>query len=434
MNRAWLTLIWQILALLVLLVAPVLVLYGRESALLATIGGLVLLLCWHFYQLSRLLRWLEGPLDSPLPAGGGVWEIAFAGLHRRARIRSGQQQSLADALERFTRAAQALPDGIIVFDRHRRIDWMNTRAEAHFSLSGAADRGQALTNLIRHPEFIAYLDAGKYDEPLVFRGARSGRMTLLLQVIPYGGEQTLLLSRDISHLERLERMRSDFIANVSHELKSPLTVVAGFAEMLAEDHAGYSEAELSRYLQLINEQSLRMRRLIEDLLTLSALETGGDTPVEERVEVEPLLQTILGEAQALSAGRHQFSLQIDAPATLRGCASELRSAFGNLASNAVRYTPEGGRIDLSWQREADGGARFSVADTGIGVAPQHLPRLTERFYRVDRSRSRETGGTGLGLAIVKHVLTRHHAALEIDSEPGHGSRFSARFPVNQLMQ
>ncbi|WP_153117836.1 phosphate regulon sensor histidine kinase PhoR [Rhodocyclus tenuis] len=433
MNRAWLTLLRQLLTLLVLGVAPVFVFYGREPALLATIAGLVLLLCWHLYQLSRLLRWLAGPLDSPLPEGGGVWEIAFAGLHRRARIRSGQQQSLADALERFTRAAQALPDGIIVFDRHRRIDWMNTRAEAHFSLSGAADRGQALTNLIRHPEFIAYLDAGKYDEPLVFRGARSGRMTLLLQVIPYGGEQTLLLSRDISHLERLERMRSDFIANVSHELKSPLTVVAGFAEMLAEDHAGYSQEELSRYLQLINEQSLRMRRLIEDLLTLSALETGGDTPVEERVEVEPLLQTILGEAQALSAGRHQFSLLLDEPATLRGCASELRSAFGNLASNAVRYTPEGGRIDLHWQREADGGGRFTVADTGIGVAPQHLPRLTERFYRVDRSRSRETGGTGLGLAIVKHVLTRHHATLEIDSEPGHGSRFSARFPAGQLL-
>lgn len=432
MSRAWLTLLWQVLALLLVGVAPVLVLYGREAAMVATIAGLALLLCWHLHQLGRLLRWLGGPLDSPLPTGGGVWDIAFAGLHRRARIRSGQQQSLADALDRFTRAAQALPDGIIVFDLHRRIDWMNTRAEEHFSLSAAADRGQALTNLIRHPEFIAYLDAGKYDEPLVFRGARRGRTTLLLQVIPYGGEQTLLLSRDISHLERLERMRSDFIANVSHELKSPLTVVAGFAEMLAEDHAGYSEEELSRYLQLINEQSLRMRRLIEDLLTLSALETGGDTPTEERVDVAPLLQTILAEAQALSAGRHQLSLQIDAPATLRGCASELRSAFGNLASNAVRYTPEGGHIDLIWQGEADGGARFTVADTGIGVAAQHLPRLTERFYRVDRSRSRETGGTGLGLAIVKHVLTRHQATLEVDSEPGRGSRFSARFPAARL--
>lgn len=431
MRQAWSTLAWQFAAALLLAFVPALLLGGREAALLAVAAALLLLLAWHMYQLGRLLRWLAGPLDAALPGGGGVWEIAFAALHRRVRIRLGQQRTLADALDRFTRAAQALPDGIIVFDRHRRIDWLNGCAEAHFSLS-AADRGQALTNLIRSPDFIAYLDRGVYDEPLLLPGGRAGGQTLLLQVIPYG-DQTLLLSRDVTHLERLERMRSDFIANVSHELKTPLTVVSGFAEMLADDPAAYSAEELSRYLQLINEQSVRMRRLIEDLLTLSALETGAEPPPDERVELPPLLESILAETQALSAGRHIFSLQIEAPAVLRGCASELRSAFSNLASNAVRYTPDGGSIDLCWRRVAGGGAEFVVADTGIGVAAQYLPRLTERFYRVDRSRSRETGGTGLGLAIVKHVLTRHHATLEIDSEPGRGSRFAARFPAERLL-
>jgi two-component system phosphate regulon sensor histidine kinase PhoR len=430
-KQAWSTLAWQLAAVVFLTFVPALIIGGREAALLAAVGALLLLLGWHLYQLGRLIRWLGGPLDGPLPRGGGVWEIAFASLHRRVRIRLGQQQTLADALDRFTRAAQALPDGIIVFDRHRRIDWLNACAEAHFSLS-AADRGQTLTNLIRTPDFIAYLNRAEYDEPLLLPSSRGDGQTLLLQVIPYG-DQTLLLSRDVTHLERLERMRSDFIANVSHELKTPLTVVSGFAEMLADDPGAYTADELRRYLQLINEQSVRMRRLIEDLLTLSALETGGEPPPEERVELSPLLASILAETQALSAGRHRFTLTIEAPPALRGCASELRSAFSNLASNAVRYTPEGGSIDLYWRRCAKGGAEFVVADTGIGVAAQYLPRLTERFYRVDRSRSRETGGTGLGLAIVKHVLTRHQATLEIDSEPGRGSRFAARFPAERLL-
>jgi two-component system phosphate regulon sensor histidine kinase PhoR len=348
------------------------------------------------------------------------------------RIRSGQQQDLSDTLKRFTRAAQALPDGIIVFNRHRHIDWINANAESHFQLSAAVDLGQTLTNLIRHPDFVSYLDAERYDEPLIYRSGRVEGQTLLLQVIPYGEDQTLLLSRDISHLERLETMRRDFIANVSHELKTPLTVVSGFAEMLAESEQTYDEAEVKHYLALICEQAVRMQGLIEDLLTLSALETGGTVHSDERVDLEPIFRSLLVEAEALSAGRHQFTLTIDAPAMLKGCANELRSAFGNLSSNAVRYTPAGGRIDLIW-RVHNGQGEFVVADSGIGIAPQHIPRLTERFYRIDRSRSRDTGGTGLGLAIVKHVLTRHQAVLDIESEPGKGSRFIARFPASRVV-
>ncbi|MBP6655721.1 MAG: phosphate regulon sensor histidine kinase PhoR [Propionivibrio sp.] len=432
MSTVWERTLWWSLALVCLVFAPAAIAFGLDWGLWALIAGLVVMLVWHLNHLRQLLDWLEGPLNAPLPRGRGAWEIAFAGLHRRVRVRLGQQKALSETLDRFMRAFQALPDGVIAFDRHRHIDWINERAETHFALSAAVDRGQALTNLIRHPDFVTYLDSGKYEEPLIYRGGRVEGVTLLLQIIPYGEDQNLLVSRDISQLERMETMRRDFIANVSHELKTPLTVVAGFSEMLADDYASCSEEEVAHYLKLICEQNARMQRLIEDLLTLSSLETGSSAPVEERVDLAPMLRSILADAQALSGGRHEISLSIETPSIIKGCANELRSAFGNLAGNAVRYTPQGGKIDLVW-RLRDGFGEFIVADTGIGIAPQHLPRLTERFYRVDRSRSRETGGTGLGLAIVKHVLTRHHATLEIESEAGKGSRFLARFPSVSLL-
>lgn len=432
MSAIWVRLIWLLLGIAAFIAMPVSYLYGLNWGLASAIVCLVLLLCWHLIHLQQLMGWLHGALNSPLPRGRGIWEIAFAELHRRVRIRLGQQQSLTQTLDHFMRAVQALPDGVIAFDRLHRIDWMNERAETHFALSATKDRGQALTNLIRHPDFVAYLDSGRYAEPLVYRGGRVDGLTLLLQIIPYGENQNLLVSRDISQIERIETMRRDFIANVSHELKTPLTVVAGFSEMLADEDASYSKAEIASYLKLIGEQTARMQRLIEDLLTLSALESGGPAPNEERVQLGPMLRSVLADAQALSAGKHEISLKIETPSVLAGYAIELRSAFSNLAGNAVCYTPPGGRIELLW-RVHDGSGEFVVTDTGIGIGGQHLPRLTERFYRVDRGRSRETGGTGLGLAIVKHVLTRHHAALEIESVPGRGSRFTARFPGNRLL-
>jgi two-component system phosphate regulon sensor histidine kinase PhoR len=432
MSTIWSRTAWLLFAILLFVFSPVAGFLGLAWGLAAAIACLLLLLAWHLVHLGQLLAWLEGPLNDRLPRGRGVWEIAFAGLHRRVRIRIGQQQALTETLERFMRAFQALPDGVIAFDRHRHIDWINERAEAHFALSATKDRGQALTNLIRHPDFVAYLNGGHYEEPLIYRGGRVDGLTLLLQIMTYGNDQNLLVSRDISQIERIETMRSDFIANVSHELKTPLTVMAGFSEMLADDFESYSHDEIKHYLALICEQNARMQRLIEDLLTLSSLESGASAASADRVELEPMLQSILADARALSAGRHEISLTVGTPATLAGCANELTSAFGNLAGNAVRYTPAGGKIDLVW-RMHNGTGEFVVADTGIGIAAQHVPRLTERFYRVDRSRSRETGGTGLGLAIVKHVLTRHHATLEIESELGKGSRFIARFPARVLL-
>ena len=432
MSTVWERTLWWSLAVVCLVFAPAAIAFGLDWGLWALIAGLVVMLVWHLNHLRQLLDWLEGPLNAPLPRGRGAWEIAFAGLHRRVRVRLGQQKALSETLDRFMRAFQALPDGVIAFDRHQHIEWINERAETHFALSAASDRGQALTNLIRQPDFVAYLENGKFDEPLIYRGGRVEGLVLMLQVIPYGEDHSLLVSRDISQIERMENMRRDFIANVSHELKTPLTVVAGFSEMLADNYEDYGDAEIRHYLTLICEQNGRMQRLIEDLLTLSSLESGGALANEERVDIEPMLRSILAEAQALSGGKHDIALSIEAPSVLAGCANELRSAFGNLVGNAVRYTPPGGKIDLIW-RVRNGCGEFAVADTGIGIAAQHLPRLTERFYRVDRSRSRETGGTGLGLAIVKHVLTRHQASLEIESELGKGSRFVARFARHRLV-
>ena len=419
------------LFLLCAVTGPVWIFVGRQQAWETFCGGLLLYLLYHLWFLSKLMRWLRGPLDARVPAGWGIWEVAFAGLHRRVRIRLEQQHSLARALERFRLAGEALPDGVVVFNRHRQIDGLNAQAAAHFNLNPATDRGQPLTNLIRQPEMVSYLSAGQFDEPLLLQNDLHKGQTLQVQVIPYGDDQNLLISRDISQLERLENMRRDFVANVSHELKTPLTVVSGFVEMLVDDFDAYPREDALHYLRLVQEQSGRMQHLIDDLLTLSALETGSLTPLDERVEVPALLASIQQEARALSAGRHQISLVCEGPPVLLGCANELRSAFGNLASNAVRYTPDGGKVELIWRSTADGAA-FTVADSGIGIAPQHIPRLTERFYRVDRSRSRETGGTGLGLAIVKHVLTRHQGHLEVESEAGKGSRFSACFPALRI--
>ena len=419
------------LALAGLVFAPLAIAFGVPWGLAGTLVAGLLIYGWHLYQVRRLLLWVGGPLDAALPEANGLWGDVFSALHRRVRKRLEKERQLARRLERFVRAFQALPDGVIAFDRQHHIEWMNAQAEAHFALNEAEDRGQALTNLIRHPDFVAYLNAGDFSEPLILGSARVSGLSLMIQVLPYDEEMQLLVSRDVSQFERIERMRRDFIANVSHELKTPLTVVAGFSEMLNEDFETFSTAEVRHYLALIGDQNARMQRLIEDLLTLSALETGGVPPRQESVDMPALLHSVWRDAEALSAGRHALSLSVNAAPRMEGCTSELRSAFGNLAGNAVRYTPSGGYIELLW-RQCPGGAEFVVRDTGIGIAAEHLPRLTERFYRVDRGRSRETGGTGLGLAIVKHVLTRHGGVLDIASTPGVGSEFSARFPAQRL--
>jgi two-component system phosphate regulon sensor histidine kinase PhoR len=402
---------------------------GAAAALGVLAAGLLGVVIWHLLQIDSLARWANGPLEVPVPEGRGTWALAYAALYRRVRLRSALQRDLRLALDRFVSGAEALPDGVVVLDAADRIQWANPRAQQHLGIDVRRDTGVPVINLVRQPPFVQYLAAGDFSEPVIVESQREAAATLSIQVVPFGVEQKLLMSRDITRLEAVARLRRDFIANVSHELKTPLTVLGGFLETLAD--LKLDERQRQRYLALMAEQTQNMQRLVDDLLTLSALESEHSVLQDTEFAIVPLLLEVSADAKALSAGRHEITLSIRDAANVTGSRDELASVFGNLVSNAVRYTPEGGRIALDWRVTAEGG-EFTVADTGIGIAQEHIPRLTERFYRVDRSRSRATGGTGLGLAIVKHVLIRHQAELAIDSAPGQGSRFTVRLPARRV--
>ena len=365
----------------------------------------------------------------------GQWHMGryFASLYQELRRHSRNETQLILALEHLQQAAGALPDGVVVLNETDQIEWCNPIAERQLDLNLAQDTGQPISYLLRQSEFSTYLNARSYSEPLTLKALRNPDTTLELQLVPFGSNQKLLICRDITHLEKIETMRRDFVANVSHELRTPLTVVGGFLETL-KDIEGAVPVNLRHYFDLMEEQTGRMRNLVEDLLTLSQLESSQNLLHESDIDIPSLIATVQKEAGNLSAGRHHITIEhVDAGLKLHGNADELHSAFGNLVNNAIRYTPDGGEIRLNW-RLRDREAVFSVQDTGIGIEPQHLTRLTERFYRVDRSRSRETGGTGLGLSIVKHILTRHQAKLEITSEFGKGSTFSAVFSPGRVVK
>ncbi len=406
---------------------------GERGATVLLMGALAFFFLRQLWLVLRLIHWAGCPLGTPTPSASGAWGAVFEALHRRARLASAEREQATQELARFRRAAEALPDGVMILDGHRAIEWMNLQAEACFGLKASVDTGSRITHLLREPEFLGYLDSPDHrGVPLEFQTQRNPGRSLQIQAAPFAAGRTLLLVRDVTQLQKLATMRRDFVANVSHELKTPLTVTLGFLETALEALNDTPPQEVALYLQTAAEQAQRMQQLIDDLLTLSSLETDSPPPLEDPVGVADLLADICREVEALSGGRHRISLENHGPPGLLGSARELRSAFANLAGNAVRYSPQGGEILLGWSEESGGGARFSVSDSGIGIAREHLPRLTERFYRVDRGRSREAGGTGLGLAIVKHVLERHQAVLQIESEPGKGSRFSVVFPPHRI--
>ncbi|MGH8752114.1 MAG: phosphate regulon sensor histidine kinase PhoR [Burkholderiales bacterium] len=407
------------------------VLFGALTGLGVLAFGALLLVFYHTYHLEQLERWTQSEMETPVPLGHGTWEQAFAGIYQRVRRRKEAEQSLASALMRLQEASEAMPDGLVILSRDDRIEWLNQRAIQHLGLDREHDINQPLANLARQPEIVEFLAQGNFGEPLVVKSARDQRLTLALQIIPYGAEQKLLVTRDVSKLEEVETLRRDFIANVSHELRTPLTVLCGFLETL-EDLAP-DDPDLPRFLNLMQAQAGNMQRLVNDLLTLSQLESSQNPLREEPVDVAKLMQRMQSDAQALSAGAHRIKLQIDSLSKVLGNEAELASAFGNLASNAVRYTPQGGDINLRWYDNGNG-AVFEVRDTGIGIPAEHIPRVTERFYRVDRGRSRDSGGTGLGLAIVKHVVLRHQAELAVDSTPGKGSTFAIHFPASRCLR
>ncbi|MBI2311484.1 MAG: phosphate regulon sensor histidine kinase PhoR [Betaproteobacteria bacterium] len=431
MNHVWQRALTTIvlLAVAAFLVGAAL---GRTAGFAFALAGLALVLVLHWRNLAAFERWLRNPVPAAVPNGSGVWEDILARLARLMRQQSQSQQELFSALEELQRATAAMPDGIVILDEQDRIQWCNPIAEIHFALDHQRDLGSQITYLARQPQFAEYLASTSFSEPLVLRQARGQELVLAVQLVPYGNRQKLLISRDITRIERVETMRRDFVANVSHELRTPLTVVGGFLETLT-DMPEPNPAILRRSLELMHAQTARMQRLVEDLLTLSSLENAQNLLREEPVNVPELARLLHHEAQSLSGGRHRLRLEPATDHWLLGSADELRSAFSNLVSNAIRYTPEGGEIVLSWEAR-EGDAVFAVQDSGIGIDPRHIPRLTERFYRVDRSRSRETGGTGLGLAIVKHVVNRHQGRLDITSQPGRGSRFAVAFPARRIIR
>ena len=405
---------------------------GAAGAVAVLFIGWGAILVYHVRNLDRLTRWAGATLDSPVPESTGPWRPAFTAIYRRARTRRAYQRDLAHTIERFQSAAEAIPDGMVVLDTSNRIKWANVRARAHLGLDDQHDIGSPLMNIVRQPEFVRFLETGDFADPIAIESQREFGVTLAIQIVPFGVEEKLLISRDITRLEAVEKMRRDFIANVSHELKTPLTVIAGFLETLQE--LELDEKQRERFVQLMQEQSRSMQRLVEDLLTLSSLESEQNPLVDEPFAIVALMLQLSSDAKGLSRGQHAVALDLGDAATVVGSRDEIASAFGNLVSNAIRYTPARGTITLTWRVDDNGTGLFAVTDSGIGIAPEHLPRLTERFYRIDRSRSRATGGTGLGLAIVKHVLLRHQATLEIASEPGMGSTFAVRLPARRVLR
>jgi two-component system phosphate regulon sensor histidine kinase PhoR len=392
--------------------------------------GLGAMLLSNTLKGNRLLAWLRTDAEGPAPGDVGVWgEIAHLTekvlLRREQRIEQEQQR-----LKRFLAAVEASPIGVLLLDANHQISWCSRVAADHLGLDPKRDIAQPVTNLVRMPAFVEHMSAGPSEQAVSFPGPNGNRLSALVQ--PYGDGLQLVLTQDITERERAETMRRNFVANVSHEIRTPLTVLAGFVETMSE--LPLTEVERKRVLALMSAQARRMQDLVADLLTLAQLEGSPRPPADQWVMVAKLLERAKSDALALSAGRHDLHFDGGEGVQLAGSQTELQSALSNLVMNAVHYTPPGGRIDVLWSAADDGWGSVRVNDTGIGIAREHLPRLTERFYRVDGSRSRDTGGTGLGLSIVKHVVQRHGGEIDIQSEPGKGSTFRLLFPPSRVRQ
>jgi two-component system phosphate regulon sensor histidine kinase PhoR len=427
METKWTRELWRLVGLLALCVlAGLLTGHVRDFLIL----GLAASTAWHLYNLQRLLNWLGSSGGFDPQDVGGVWGEIYYRVHQLQRRNRKRKRKLAKVLAQFQSSAEAMPDAAIALGVNWEIHWFNEAAIRLLGLRPTQDVGQTVLNLLRDPEFHAYLNQGQFDRSLEIAAPGNTGRRLSVRVIPYAGSQRLLLAQDVTERYRLERVRKDFVANASHELRTPLTVISGFLENLR--HEPDCPAHWARPLSLMDQQTARMQRIVEDLLLLSVLEAGQIPPAMEAVDVGAMAEDILEEALAAAGPEApQIAVHIESDAGLVGNSQYLRSAFSNLVGNAVQHTPAGGRIWVRWRTGPEGGV-FEVEDSGEGIPAEHLPRLTERFYRVDVARSRRRGGTGLGLAIVKHVLQNHDGRLEIESEVGKGSTFRCIFPPGRL--
>lgn len=403
--------------------------YSTTVGLICFSLGLMIYLGFHLYWLYKLHKWLSKPVLSQLPSGLGSWGNVFSLLYHEYRKSSRSKSQLSNALERFTFAASALPDAVVALNTQNEIEWFNTSAAEQLNLKKNRDEGSPINYLIRQIELTEYINQQKVNESLKLKSWLNPDVTFEIQLTAFGTQQKLLLFRDISSFEKTETMRKDFIANISHELRTPLTVIGGFLETIA-DMPGEVSPAIKPYFNMMQEQTDRMQHILQDLLTLSKIENSAQPLEETVITMANFIQSIHQDAEGLSQGKYNLQLTVDKQLNLYGAQHELLSAFSNLVSNAIRYTPEGGTIHIQWEMQGKN-PTFIVSDTGLGIEQVHIDRLTERFYRVDNGRSRETGGTGLGLSIVKHILNRHKATLNIKSELGVGSDFSIQFPADR---
>lgn len=424
-----------------LLLASAAILYGLTQSIWgnwlsfgASLAVLALPLGYLYIKLSVLKKYLQADEIENLPRAIGYLEDVFFRLQRAALTSKKRIADIERQHQRFIEAFQASPNGIVMLDNQDQIEWCNSIAERFFGLSFKRDALQRINYILRNPEFVQYLSARRFEEPLLIEKMGSAsNLSLLLQIFPFAENHRLLLAQDVTDLRKAEAMRRDFVANVSHEMRTPLTVMMGFLETM--QNLELERKQEKEYLELMMFQGHRMKSLVEDLLTLANLESNALPALTNQIEVSGSVFAFLrGDADALSQDRHTFRFECDATVGLLGDEQEILSAFGNLISNAIRYTPDGGEITIQWGRDIKGQGIFSVRDTGPGISAEHLPRLTERFYRVDRSRSRDTGGTGLGLAIVKHIASRHQAQLQIESMVGIGSQFTLVFPAERIAE
>jgi len=388
--------------------------------LFAAVTGLLI---WHFWNLLRLSWWLWVDKSMTPPPGTGSWEPLLYGLHQMQMRNKKRRRELGNLIKRFRSGAESLPDAVILTTEEGAIFWCNGLAQQMLGLRWPDDNGQNILNLLRYPEFTKYIRNQEFGRPLhlVLNNGRH----LEIRVMPYSEQQLLMVARDVTQMHQLEGARRNFFANVSHELRTPLTVLQGYLEMMQEQTLEGAPRE--KALHTMREQTSRMEGLVRQLLTLSKIEAAPTLPPNETIDVPMMLRVVEREAQTLSQQKHTFTFDVDNTLKVLGNEEQLRSAISNLVYNAVNHTPAGTHVIVRWQHVPQG-AEFSVEDNGPGIAAEHIPRLTERFYRVDKARSRQTGGSGLGLAIVKHAVNHHESRLDIVSEPGKGTRFSFVLP------
>lgn len=403
-------------------VIAILGIYFEALAAFIAVGSLILL-AMAYWELNRLNNWLHKSKKMTPPTATGMWGYIYDGIYHLQRRNRSKRKELSKMVKRFREGSEALPDATVVVDADGAIIWCNKRARVELGLRWPQDTGRRIDNLIRHPKFIAFFQSGDFKNPVDVPSPLNIQKIFEYRMMKYGGKHLLLIARDVTSVIQLEQMRRDFVANVSHELRTPLTVISGYLEMLSGE-TQVPEAFQGKAVSEMGAQSKRMQTLIEELLVLSRIEASAENAFDKVVDVPQILETIENEANALNKEKkHAITFDIDPDLLIYGLDTELRSAFSNLIFNAIHYTPSAGRINVKWGWKGSN-AFFSVRDDGDGIGSQHLSRLTERFYRVDKARSRETGGSGLGLAIVKHVLAHHNSKLQITSIINVGSTFA----------